>query len=95
MTNYEEALERFKKQGIDVSDKIILVGNSINGEQISGYSISEDKRWICIPIYDEEWSDFTGGYEYKPECYEIDEMYEAYFGNEMLRLTNIIILKKQ
>lgn len=63
----EEIRDRFRKQSIDIENCIIMFPmNDIyfNGERISGYSFSKDGRWICVPILNEEETDFYEEYIY-------------------------------
>lgn len=94
MTDYEIVLERFKKQNIDVQDKDIIINGVLNGAYRVDYTFSDDMQWICIPVVDEEWSVMTGEYQYKPKCFQVESMYETFLGNEMLRRSEVIILKR-
>ena len=55
MTEYEQVMEKFKKQNIDINGKHILINNNIlDGKEIFKATFSKDKKAVCIPIEDEE-----------------------------------------
>ena len=79
MTEYEQVIEKFKKQNIDINGKHILINNNIlDGKEIFKATFSKDKRAVCIPIEDEEESDFYGEPVYRPKCFFIEEMYSCW-----------------
>lgn len=91
---YKEILQRLKDQNISIEGKNVIVDNTLNGQYISGYTISKNKKWLCCPVLDEEVACFIGSYEYKPQCFEIEDIYETYLKNgDWINLTQVIILK--
>ena len=95
MDKYNTVLKRFAEQNINVDGKFILVDNLLNGEPISGYTMSKDKRWICCPVHNEEFSNVTGNYEYSPQCFEVEDIYNTFLGDgDILHQTKVIVLKR-
>lgn len=94
--NYiDEIKKRCKEQGIDIADKRILIsryGIYLDGESIDGYTESKDGRFICVPVYDDERSNMTGQYEYKPQCYEIADKFSTYLSNGYMSTLSTIWL---
>jgi len=97
MTAYEQVLEKFKNENINVDNYDIFIigkGYTFNGESINGFTFSKNKDWICLPILDEESSAYSGGYCYKPICLEIEDMYECYVGSGMMYRAEVYLLNK-
>ena len=94
-----EIRQRCNEQRIDVSDCYLLISDGrttyFAGEPVSGWNESEDERWICIPIYDDEASNVSGKYEYSPHCFEVKMKLQTYLSNgSMLVLSDIWCLRK-
>ena len=102
---YQDVLERCKKQGIDVSDKSILIvgmGISLDGETLFGIpAFSKDGLWVCIPVrdivaeeeaYNYGHQDPIGPRYYVPKCYEIYSEYEAFLGTGIAVRCKIYLL---
>lgn len=97
MNVYEQVLEKFKNENINIDDYNLLIigkGYSFNGGGISGFTFSKDKQWVCLPTIDEESTAFTGSYIYKPTCFEIEDIYECYVGSGMLYRAEAYLLNK-
>lgn len=79
---YFQVVEAMEAKGIDIGNYEILIdGSSLNGELISGVSISSDENWVCVPVHDEEAEMMTGQYEYRPQCFEVVARYEMWVSN--------------
>jgi hypothetical protein len=94
---YKDVLHRLDEQKIDHKNKDILIGRngwSLNGVSIDGLTFSKDEKWVCLPVYDEEGSNMSGGYEYKPQCYKVDSQYATYTGDCLLVATSIYLLER-
>jgi hypothetical protein len=93
---HDEVIERLSRQGTAVSDKHILIARSgfiLDGESIESMTLSKDKKWVCVPVYNDESSAFFGEYCYSPKCYEIEDIYECYTGKGRLVLTTVYLLR--
>ncbi len=93
----EEIKDRCKNQNIDIEDCLIMFQRNqtyFNGEEISGFSESENGRWMCIPVYNDKISDMSGEYVYTPQCFEIKDKITTYLSNGyMTTLTTIWLLR--
>lgn len=81
LTQYGKVIERLKSENIDVEGKDVLIINydaKLNGDTISGYTISKDKKWLCCPIHDEQAEAFIGECCWNPQCFEIVGEYETF-----------------
>ena len=95
----EEIRQRCIKQNIDVTDCYILfnIGSSFYfaGEKITGISESKDRKWICIPIHDEDAEECFGEYIFKPQCFEVRLVVSTYLSTgSMIKLVTIWCLEK-
>lgn len=98
MTAYEQVLEKFKNQNINIDNHYLLIigkGYTFNGDNISSFTFSKDKNWVCLPVLDEESTAFSGSLCHKPVCFEIEDEYECYIGNGMLYQVKIYLLNKE
>lgn len=97
MNVYEQVLEKFKNQSINVDNYHLLIvgkGYMFNEDNVNSFSISKDKNWVCLPVIDEESTEFIGSYCYKPKCFEIEDIYECYIGSGILYLVEVYLLNK-
>lgn len=97
MTTYEQVLEKFNNQNINIDEYNILIigkGYTFNGDDIGSFSISKDKQWVCIPTINEESTAFFGSYIYKPTCFEIEDMYECFVGSGLMCRVDVYLLNK-
>lgn len=65
---YVEAKKRLQEENVNTDGKYILVdGHIFDGESLTGIKYSEDMRWVCIPVEDEEATEIYGqGKCYRP-----------------------------
>ncbi len=77
METYLEIKERFEKQGIDITNKYLLIDNYFNGEKVRP-TFSKNKKVVCFPVYDEELSAFYGEQIYTPKCFFVENKYNAW-----------------
>ncbi len=94
----EEIKNRCIEQNIDIDGcYIMFVRNGVyfEGEKITGYTESKDEKWVCIPMYDDELSMISDGYEYSPQCFEVKQKMTTYLlCGSMWSLTTIWLLHK-
>ena len=94
----EEIKNRCEEQNINISDCYIMYARNevwFNGEIVRGFTESQDGRWICIPVYDDENSNAYGDYVYSPQCFEIKEKMKTYLSDGYMHtLTTIWLLYK-
>lgn len=95
----EEIQKRCNEQNIDIDDCYFLfnVGGSyfLLGERVTGVSISKNKKWVCVPVYDEGAEVQHGEYIYKPQCFEVRLILSTYLtAGSMIKLSTILILEK-
>lgn len=92
----EEIKSRCKEQNIDTDGCLIMFERNqtyLNGEEVSGYAESKDGRWMCVPIYNDEFSSCYDGYVYSPQCFEIKDKMTTYLSNgSMWTLTTVWLL---
>lgn len=92
---YNEFLKRCKEQNIDIENCHIYMSNNLfDGIQCLKPTLSQDGKWLCIPIreYDNCFEDYT----YIPHCFEIKEKLQTYLSSDsMWRLIDIYILYKE
>ena len=96
MTTYEQVLEKFKNENINVDDYDLFIigkGYTLNDRSVQSFTFSKDEKWICLPVLDEEFSASFGNC-YKPVCFEIEEKYECYVGSGMLYRAEVYLLNK-
>ena len=97
MNYYNEVINRYKKDGIDYTDKHILIDgieSSLNGEKIRSWKLSKDEKWIAILIYDDEQSLFFGENTFEPSIFEVVEKASTFLGNGgVLVRSNIYVLQ--
>lgn len=91
----QQVKELLDKNNVEYKSKFILINNSeFLGDKVE-VSISDDGKWVCLPVRDEEGSNFFGTYVYKPKVFKIDSEYEAYLKQgTMIVLTNIKLLRE-
>lgn len=77
MTAYEQVVEKFKKQDIDIEDKYLLINNEFDGKKVRPI-FSKDKSVVCFPVLDQDLSDFYGEDVYSPRCFFIDSIYNTW-----------------
>ena len=78
---YLDAIEKFRKQGINIDNLHLitsLFGASFDGYKIPNFTISEDERWVCVPVLSESPCNPDGDWEWIPKCYEVDSMYTTF-----------------
>ena len=79
---YLQIMQRCTEQGISTDGYSVLIDSSVlNGEQIEGVCFSADKRFVCVPVHDEELEAMSGQYCYRPQCFEIVEQFETWVYN--------------
>lgn len=77
MTAYEQVLEKFKKQNINIEDKYLLINNEFDGKKVRPI-FSKDKSVVCFPVLDQDLSDCYGEDVYSPQCFFIDSIYNTW-----------------
>ena len=77
MTEYEQVIEKFKKQNVNVEGKYLLINNKFNGETVDPV-FSKNMRAVCFPVLSEEKSNFFDEPVYEPKCFFIEEMYSCW-----------------
>lgn len=77
MTAYEQVVEKFKKQDIDIEDKYLLINNEFDGKKVRPI-FSKDKSVVCFPVLDQDLSDCYGEDVYSPRCFFIDSIYNTW-----------------
>ena len=69
---YHQVIKTLEDKGLILDEYEVLIDDSsLNGEPISGVSLSKDENWVCLPVHDEEAEMMTGQYEYRPQCFEV------------------------
>lgn len=77
MNMYEQIVDRFKKQNINLDGKHLLINNEFNGKKVRPI-FSEDKSVVCFPALDYELSDCYGEDVYSPRCFFVDSIYNTW-----------------
>ena len=53
------------------------------------------KKWVCIPVLDEEASEIHEGYIYKPQCFHVSLKFSTYLSDgNMWVLTDVWCLDR-
>jgi len=94
---YLELRDRLRKENINIEDKHLLTlgidGCCLNGDHISGISFSKDRRWVCLPMYNEEFDIMSDGeYRFSPQCFEVIEKCSTFLGSGLIVNTDIYLL---
>ncbi len=77
MSMYEQVVEKFKRQDIDIKGKYLLINDEFNGKKVRPI-FSKDKSVVCFPVLDHDLSDCYGEDVYSPRCFFIDSIYSTF-----------------
>ncbi len=77
MSMYEQIVDRFKKQNINLDGKHLLINNEFDGKRVRP-AFSKDKSVVCLPALDYELSDCYGEDVYSPRCFFVDSIYNTW-----------------
>lgn len=77
MSVYEQVVEKFKRQDIDIKGKYLLINDEFNGKKVRPI-FSKDKSVVCFPVLDHDLSDCYGEDVYSPRCFFVDSIYSTF-----------------
>ena len=77
MNMYEQVIEKFKRQDIDLKGKYLLINDEFNGKKVRPI-FSKDKSVVCFPVLDHDLSDCYGEAVYSPRCFFVDSTYSTF-----------------
>ena len=77
MSVYEQVVEKFKRQDIDIKGKYLLINDEFNGKKVRPI-FSKDKSVVCFPVLDHDLSDCYGEDMYSPRCFFVDGIYSTF-----------------
>lgn len=77
MSVYEQVVEKFKRQDIDIKGKYLLINDEFNGKKVRPI-FSKDKSVVCFPVLDHDLSDCYGEDMYSPRCFFVDSIYSTF-----------------
>ena len=77
MSVYEQVVEKFKRQDIDIKGKYLLINDEFNGKKVRPI-FSKDKSVVCFPVLDHDLSDCYGEAIYSPRCFFVDSIYSTF-----------------
>lgn len=77
MSVYEQVVEKFKRQDIDIKGKYLLINDEFNGKKVRPI-FSKDKSVVCFPVLDHDLSNCYGEDVYSPRCFFVDNVYSTF-----------------
>jgi len=90
-----QIMQRCAEQGVSTDGYSVLIDSSVlNGEQIEGVCFSTDKRFVCVPVHDEELEAMSGQYCYRPQCFEVVAQFETWVSNGTMSFRVLVSLLK-